>query len=454
MRSLFLRIFWGYWLIIALVVGAALAIGYVAAGERRDEWRQFDHHAMLAQAARALESGGESALARWLRDAELPGGLAVYVVDRSGTDLLERELPRMARRQLRHALRAERHAARDKPDPRIRPLRPVPQLVSADGAVYNVLVGPDLRSFARRGPLWPFLLAALGISALVSWFIARTITRPVRALQSATRALAAGDFGARVAPPLAGRRDELGALAGDFNAMATRLEDAIAARRELLRNLSHELRSPLARIKVALGLAERGGDGEAVRERLEREADRLDRLIGEILEFSRLDEAALHPEAAPIALGELVDGLIADMRFELGEAGPRILRRDDLDPVVDGYELPLRSAIENLLRNAARHAAAAVEVGLAVSPESVAIAVSDDGEGAAPETLAAMFEPFWQGDNGGSAGLGLAIVERVAQLHGGEVRARNRTEGGLEVTLSLARRPGGQRDRRSRRQPR
>lgn len=441
MPSLFLRIFLGFWLVIGALLAAGVLLSYQLAEQRREAWQQFDPRAIHYDASEALSRGGESALADWLAAGSgLPPGLALYVIDEDGRELLGRDLPR--------SLRGHPARLRGRPSPgrslagappNFRPARPAPQLVGPDGRVYTMLLGRQPRGATRFLPDVPMrvtlLLFALLTSAGVAWLLARTLSRPIERLRDATHALAEGDLGTRVGGPIAERRDELGGLARDFNEMAARLEASRRSRQELLRNVSHELRSPLARLKVALGLAQRDAVAHPALARIETESDRLDWLIGEIMDFARAD--ADTPRRERFDLAAALSELVRDARFEAGDGGPEIRFEAPGRMMVRGQRDALSSAIENVLRNALHHAAREVGLRLARTPDGLAVTVTDDGGGVPDDELELLFEPFYRGDKIGTAGLGLAIARRVAELHDGTIAARNLAGGGLEVTISL-----------------
>jgi two-component system sensor histidine kinase CpxA len=290
------------------------------------------------------------------------------------------------------------------------------------------------------------LLFAIAATGIVSWLVTRSITRPLRALGGATRAIAGGDLGVRLDPAVSGRRDELGTLGRDFDAMAARLAELLQGREQLLRDVSHELRSPLARMRVAAGLARQPGS-DVVREitRIEGEIERLDRLIGQVLHLSRLDARAGLPLAEQVELVELVDGIARDAAFEAQARAVRVSWEPPAEGrVVRGNAALLASAVENVVRNAIAYAPVGSEVLLELrrTDTGLAIVVTDHGPGVPAAELERIFEPFHRvaesrtRDSGGD-GIGLAITARVMAAHGGAARAENLATGGLRVTLSL-----------------
>ncbi len=293
--------------------------------------------------------------------------------------------------------------------------------------------------------LLPRLALALVALGLIAAVLARRLTAPLRPLSAATRRLAAGDLAARVGEPLTRRRDEFGQLARDFDAMAGRLERLLEAQRRLLRDVSHELRSPLARLGVALELARTDDPAErdAALDRIALEAGRLDGLVGQLLTLSRLEAGAGGLQREPVALHHLMEGVVEDARYEA--AGRDVGLEPHLEPVtVTGDPRLLHAAVENVVRNAVAHTApgTTVEVRLRAAEGRAVVTVADRGPGVPEEHLEDLFRPFFRveahrGRGPGGTGLGLAIAAAAVRAHGGSVRAANRPAGGLEVCIEL-----------------
>jgi two-component system, OmpR family, sensor kinase len=444
--SLYGRIFLSFWAVMVLIVGGTAGLTYVALAERGDDMPRGAAE-LMGGAARALAEGGEPALTQWLsREPERGAGLRVLVVGEDGRELLGRPLPPHFGR----LLRTPRGGLPDYPGVEVVPARPLPQLVAPDGRRYGILVLPPHRPFGLLSAIpetrFAVLLLALAVTGAASWLLTRSITRPVRALGAATRDLAGGNLDTRVETRVSARRDELGTLARDFDAMAARLRDLMKGRERLLRDVSHELRSPLARMRVAVGLARQpGSDTGRELARLEGEIERLDRLIGQVLHLSRLDATARAQLADDVDLVELVDGIARDATFEAQGRGVTVAWQPPAAALrVRGNAAWLASAIENVVRNAVRYTAAGTEVVLRVAAEAGAalVVVRDHGPGVPEGELVRIFEPFHRvtesrtRDTGGD-GIGLAITARVLAAHGGSARAANVPGGGLVVTLSL-----------------
>ena len=310
----------------------------------------------------------------------------------------------------------------------------------------------------QPGELTLRLLAVFLTAGILCYGLARYLTAPVLRLRDATHQLAGGDLSVRVGPAVGKRRDELAELGRDFDVMAERIESLLTTQRQLLSDVSHELRSPLARLNVALALArQRSGDEAAGSlDRIEIEAERLNVLIGQVLGLTRLESGAATPEFAHVDLSRLVADIVVDAHFEAKGKEAAVTLAFSEPCSVQGNESLLRSAIENVVRNAVRYTDSGtdVEIGLAfadIADDSVVdgaasrcaiVSVRDHGPGVSDDHLAHLFEPFYRSADSrdrqsGGTGLGLSITERAVRLHGGTVDARNATDGGLIVEIRL-----------------
>ena len=313
----------------------------------------------------------------------------------------------------------------------------------------------------RRIPTWARALglSTLGhkvvvlvlISGLVSLVLARLLTRPLDHLRDATRRIAAGDLSARVLPALSGSTREVEALASDFDRMAARVEQLMSAQQRLLSDVSHELNSPLARLRVALELArEEPAEhrGRAL-DRIGRDVDRLEALVRQVLTLSRLDLGGPLAQS-DVDVAELARAIGQDADFEARATQRSVRVTADVEAHVWGDAELLRRAIENVVRNAIRFTEAGTEVELELfaEPHELRIEVRDRGPGIPEHALGEVFSPLFrlQADRDrrtGGSGLGLAITARAVAAHGGSVRAANREGGGLVMTLRLPREPRG-----------
>jgi signal transduction histidine kinase len=275
------------------------------------------------------------------------------------------------------------------------------------------------------------------------FIVSSILTKPLRRLGRAADAIAEGRLDTRVDPSLTKRRDEIAALARNFNRMAERIEALVNGQRRLLGDVSHELRSPLARLIVALGLVRQGPPEEAA-ENLDRigvEARRLDTLIGQLLTLTRIDSGADRGSPAPFDFTNLVQEVANDADFEARARNRRVVVAQSDTCTLAGYEEMLRSAVENVVRNAARYTAegTAVEISLRNGTAQTILCVRDHGPGVPEQMLSEIFLPFRRAgaDNHDGAGLGLAIAQRAVNVHGGSIRAENAADGGLMMEIGL-----------------
>ncbi len=318
MRSLLVRIFLSFWLIIGITIGIAALSGYFYAERLRDAFEAFDYEETMLEASAALEANGREGLVQWLKNVPISRDLTIYVLDQEWRDILGRPLPGRVARQLRRHRRHMPGHGTDRREPRnLRRARPFSQLVSADGEVFTLDVTPTqyppalLRGLPARSLL--FVLALI-VSGVISYLLARAIASPIRKLRDATVSLADGNLDARVGASMAERRDELGMLARDFDSMADKLARAAAQQTELSQNISHELRSPLARLRVALELAKRQAGDLSEFDRINAEAERLDTLIGQILSYTRMDSS---PQIEPVEidLADLIREVVENVNY-------------------------------------------------------------------------------------------------------------------------------------------
>ncbi|MGH8177656.1 MAG: ATP-binding protein [Steroidobacter sp.] len=445
MRSLFLRIFLAFWAAMLLVLLSTAAVAWY----RLTQYQAIDINQLATEAAARLEKDGLPGLREWIAESERKYvGRNIYIVDYTGVDILGRDLSDRLQGYVR---RLERAGLLTKGVPRDRepdPLLLTPQFVGDDDAVYTVMAeapGWPL-SVLRTSDVRLLLLAfALVISGVVCWWLARYVSKPVERLQSSARSLAAGNLEARVGEEFSRRKDELGVLARDFDTMADHVRMLLASKEDLLRGMSHELRSPLARLRVASGLARRpGADLGRQLDRIELEAERLDTLIGQMLQFSQLRAVEPSLPREPLELSSLLMEVVEDARLEASAANKSVEWTPGESVLIESDHGLMRSAIENVLRNAVRFTkpSSAVKVTLGLERRKALIAIEDGGPGVPEAELERIFEPFYRvaesrdRDSGGT-GLGLAITGRIVRLYGGEVRAQNVIDGGLRVEIRL-----------------
>jgi two-component system, OmpR family, sensor kinase len=435
MRSLFWRIFLSLWLgSTILMVGSSVLIAMIAEREvpeqvldRVGTLLRGNAHTLLQFHTRVDDREFAAAVAAVERDYDL----AVYFIDDSGRELLGRPLP-SALRRLERELKAADTALTVGGPLRGGALMFGERMRAPDGREYRVVgsaIGPPLPSINLiLGTMLTPLLLSVALAGFFSALSARYLVVPIDDLRRATRQLAAGDLDSRVGAALRLRTDEFGALAADFDRMAGRIGTLIGTQRQLMLDLSHELRSPLARLRVALELM-RDRPHTALLDRMERDADRMDILIGELLLLARLESPGSELPQQPVDLGELVAEIVEDARLEIA-GQPRALHHDATsdghDIIVRGDRELLRRAIENVVRNALQHTQENADVTVALDRDAAdaRIRVIDRGEGFSADALAQMFSPFARGDSPRERqgnGLGLAIARAAVQRHDGTI---------------------------------
>ena len=326
------------------------------------------------------------------------------------------------------------------------------EVQSAGGETYRFIAKYNPRRGKGSSPfVFPLFLIAI---AATSMFLAAYLTHPLRRLQAVVRRFASGEHDARVTDREASRRDVVGEVGREFNAMAERLNAQLESQRRLLRDISHELRTPLARMQVAVAIAEdKAPDAQAPLTRLHTEIERLDSLIGQVLALARIESGAGQLSKEPFSLYEMVNDIAEDAEYEFSETGKSINRMFTNEFTVVGDRVQLQSAVENIVRNAMRYTPAngAVDVGVTVVSDNhglknpqrfIRLTVRDHGPGVVDANLPKLFDAFYREDDSrdlgsGGHGVGLAITRSIVLAHGGRVSAANHPEGGLEVEIHL-----------------
>ena len=428
MRSLFARILLWFLATTAVTVTGLIVTRWLSLNAAPGQQSPFTRMVpfLLVEARHAYETGGRPALAEFMARMQKVYDVQGILTDASGRDLLTgADHSDLVRRfQGRASWRVDRNhviVARRSEDGRYCFFFPV---------IY------------RRIGYWivmPQDLWLIGAIVLLCYWLARHLTEPVRRLQKAVERFGQGDLSTRFETS---RRDELGELARTFNRMADRIQTLLAAERRLLLDISHELRSPLARLGVAVELARSGEDREGPLDRIQKEADRLNSLVGELLQVTRAEGDPSSLRFEPVRLDDLVRDIVDTNRIEATARGSELKLEIKAAAEIQGEPELLRRALENVIRNAIRHApvGTAVEVTVAGS----VVQVRDYGPGVPEPALERIFDPFYRVENdrnrsSGGAGLGLAIARRAVELHKGTIRARNANPGLLvEIVVGQA----------------
>ncbi len=428
------------WFCLANVITLLVSVALTERVARYAYGGELDWPALAQSADASYIKGGRQALEEWLgtmrHEERMQGGLY-----ENGNSLLDSQVPPPLMHHLPQLLGSDSIV-----------LRPVPDLllvgqkvVGSDGVPRQlVLVRVPHTAHARLELL---LTVQIGLSLLVigivGWWVARSIARPVAALQQVAHRMASGDLSARVGGDYSKARDELGLLAREFDHMAARIEALVAHERGVLQDVSHELRSPLARLQLILELArqESGGGGAQHFSRAEHEVARLDLLIGELLALSRMEADLPGMTREPVDLAALAGECLAEARLDADAHGVRLLLEAPEPLETSGNPQLLARALDNLLSNGIKFGAGGeLRLRLARNGERAELSVRDHGPGVPEAEMQKLFRPFFRGANAARAeghGLGLAIVERIARAHGGAVSAANAEGGGLRLTLSL-----------------
>jgi len=446
MRSLFLKIFFWFWA-TAILTGIALILSFFfQRGGVPARWHMAltETARMYGRAAvRELEFGGSTAVEEYLEDLSRSAHMQACLFSQNGAEIAgstcETFGPLVDRARITPADSAFgiRYGL-------VRVAVQIPAKSSSYIFATELPAGP--RAVFGPNPVGLVLhwLVAILVSGLICYRLARYLTTPILQLQTASRQLAAGKLGTRATA--SARSDELGELVRDFNTMAARIENLVSSQRQLISDVSHEFRSPLARLMVAMDLArERKGTDPAF-DRMEKDFERLNEMVGRLLTVARLDAASASIEMADLNLSVLVSEVVSDAEFAAHERQRSVQLSSEKGVYVTGNRDLLRSAIENILLNAVRYTrpetSVQVELQRGLTSGSAVLTIRDHGPGVPDNELTNIFSPFYReagvrDHESGGIGLGLAITDRVVRLHRGGVRAVNAADGGLEVQLTL-----------------
>ena len=449
MRRLFVKIFVSYWIAQLLFFLLAMAVTLALRPSREISDLEGQQAKFLDDVLQANRSGGEQATWRYLRTVHETYHVRLFVFDDKGNDLLGRTPPDFIQRAVRSNMRtADSFWGRLRPFQFLRATTTTP-----DGRHYTLITElPPEPHFPFGVHGIPGLGILIGIisSGLVCYILARYLTSPIARLRAATQQLASGDLSARAGIPGFRRRDETAELVRDFDRMAERIQTLVTAQQRLLTDISHELRSPLARLSVALELARQrsGSDATSALDRIDRETTRLNEMIQRLLTLVRLEGGDDSLEKSPVHLRQLIQEVAKDAAFEAQSRHCHVQVNAPTDCLVTGSPSLLHSAIENVVRNAIRYTeegtSVTIELDHAQGPggSEAIVRVIDSGPGVPEDSLDKLFRPFYRIDDArgrqtGGVGLGLAITARAVSLHGGTVRATNRAEGGLILEIRL-----------------
>jgi signal transduction histidine kinase len=405
------------------------------------------------EAAHAYESGGQPGFEQFDRELLGKSGVELYLIDGYGKDVLSRPIPPDSRSMVRAARSDGRILSRFW----LSSHSSCYKFTSPSGRPYVLLVRSRLQMGkfldATAGGGLPFFGVVLLMVTLLCFWLTHHIVAPIQGIQSAARMVAAGDLSVRAPLEIAKRHDELAALAADFDAMVERMGAFVRSQKVLLSTVSHELRSPLARLMMSLALLRNPSscEPEELLQRMERDVERIDTLMGQLLTLSRLETGLSSAARDNVDLSQLVQEVMADGDFEARSCGKSVRLEAEAGIVIEkADQQALRSACENIVRNAIRFTRPGTEVEVSLktdgmSPSSQAVlSIRDQGPGVPGELLQQIFEPFFRihapgGDpraNQGT-GLGLAIALEAIRQHRGTIIASNTDPIGLEVKIML-----------------
>jgi signal transduction histidine kinase len=455
MPKLFWKIFLWFWGAMLIVNCAILfSIHSFRSVSEQNRFRQFAQSMLSLQASKTaeiFESQSPKAFSNYLRDLGQMADMHFSLYRADGSDVLGTPTDGTIDVWISEAAQDEKtHFPRHYGPPLM-----LQATTGPSGEKYVLSAEHGSLPFARymRGGILTQILRLLAVAlavALVCLALAHYIASPILHLQSVSRRIATGDLSARVRPRLTSGRDEIADLSKDFNHMAEQIETLLRSQSQLLQAISHEIRSPLARLTLAAGLAKVSNttESDGLLDRIETEAERIEQMLSQLLMLARLDRGATSFPRTPVELSLLLSDIVSDASFE-GSATKRSVILTHADPcLVEGSEALLRSAIENVIRNAVRYTreSSTVEVSLKLhnpaEQDLAVIHVTDEGPGVPAAELSQIFKPFYRVSSAreretGGTGLGLAITDGAVHLYHGSVAARNRTEGGLDVEIRL-----------------
>jgi len=454
MNKLFVKILVSFWLALILFAGLTLWITSQYLENTRNETDQINPRVQLAdyilQAQHAYQANGQPGLETWLRALDKREAIPYLLVDENGEDLINRPVPLTIQQRIRkYELRHDDHEEHDRHEKYNRQ-RPHRQPIIVNGKRYRLF--PDYQNVTLsrllnrpRLMIAPILVASL-VSGIVGFLLARYLTAPIRRLRLATRRMAQGNLDQRVSPSMGKRKDEMSDLASDFDYMAEQLQKLLTSHKQLLRDASHELRSPLARLQIALGLARQSCTKKQL-DRIELETERLNEIIGQLLSLTRLDGQFDTLKHQSINLNELLLALTADANFEAASMNRHVKFTSDISVTTNGDSVLLSSAFENIIRNAIYYTKENTQVDISLyndpsHQDHVKVTIRDHGPGIPEAMLTHIFEPFVRVSeardrHSGGYGLGLAIASRAIQLHKGKITANNEIDGGMSIHITL-----------------
>ncbi|HTF68901.1 MAG TPA: ATP-binding protein [Edaphobacter sp.] len=444
MRSLFVRVFLTFWLASALmIVSLAVITAFTNARPLSHRWLVHSLDLYARTAVDAYEQGGEERLNEYLTEIRNDSQISATLL-KNDANLTANPIPHAALDLLAQAQSEQGSKFSFRPSW----LGVVRQVHGQDIYLFVAQVRPlkVFGNFIDPEKLLFRLAVVMLISTTLCGLLARSITKPIRSLQRTAMDVAGGDLSARASPALAGRRDELALLAHDFDRMADRVQLLLDQQQLLLRDISHELRSPLARLAVSAELVQRGDLAAAAR--MQSDIKALEKMISDLLTLARIDASDKLTRRESVHIGRLVQQIVKDASFEGVTANKTVVQTGVFERYVSADPGLLHSCVENIVRNAVKHTpdGGIVEVNIAdmygSGSEALAITTTDEGSGVPEHALEQIFDPFFRipsenSHRDGGVGLGLSISKRIVTLYGGSITAQNLTDHGLQVQIRL-----------------
>jgi two-component system, OmpR family, sensor histidine kinase CpxA len=445
-HSLFLKIFLWFWATVIVTAIFLVAAFAILSGNGISQ-----SHASLTETARQsgamaveeVELHGPPAAAAYLARLEDHTHLQACLFDPSGNVIAGSNCVALSEMISRVTAADTSEVSRWHGSTRI-----AVRLPGRNGAVYvyatSVPTGPPL---SRVAIVRQWCIALL-VSGFICYLLTRYLTTPILRLREASQHLAAGELSTRAASEMERRHDELGSLVRDFNTMADRIEELISRQRQLISDVSHELRSPLARLNVALDIGRQRKGNDPAFDQMEQDIESMNEMIGRLLSIARLDASTTPVAMTEVDLSELVSKIVRSAQFELQPRGNTVRLTVSGQYFVQANAELLHSAIENVMRNAVRYTEGERPIEVCLRSQEFApsnfirLAIRDHGSGVPESELLNIFQPFYRVAEdrdrlSGGTGLGLAIAERVVRIHGGTIHARNANPHGLEVEILL-----------------
>ncbi|STY29410.1 Sensor histidine kinase [Legionella wadsworthii] len=449
MRSLYWKIFISFWLATILIIfTTAWVISHIVQKSSLPAQEQLFMDSYANAAVATYESGRQAALLKWLNKIGISRHMSVYLLTSTGEIIGTQEAPENVKKVAENLLQEQLSEGILKSGKLI----VSHEILSTSGKFYRLAAVSETPIYHFVGVPWAGLairlILATFISGLICYLLSRYLTQPLRSLGMAAKSIATGKLNTRVGHLRGHHNDEIAQLSKEFDRMAEQLETLVSSKERLLQDISHELRSPLARLQIAIELGRNKTQHLADVEfnRMELECSRLNALISEVLDFARLEKSTTDLYLIDTDLAVLLRNIIKDANYEFGEDTPRV-KAGILEPchlLVD--ERLIHRAIENIVRNALHYSPATEQVIVSIkfneTKDSIYIDITDKGPGVPPDQLERIFNPFYRVDTSrtkktGGYGLGLAIASRAIQLHHGQIMASNNPEGGLLVRVIL-----------------